>query len=81
MSAIAAVHNWSAVLPRSCGARSNGSRSGDRCASSMVMRCPPIWTSALAFPITNGVIGRLNLAQYFNVRSCERGIRIAPNSA
>ena len=39
----------------------------------MVIRCPPMWTSALALPITNGVSARLNLAQYFNVRSCERG--------
>ena len=59
----------------------NGRQSGDRCASSMVMRNPPMWTSPLVLPITKGFITKLNLAQYFNVRSCDRGMRIAPNSA
>ena len=81
MSAIASAHNWSQLLPRSCGARSNGSRSGDCCASAIVMRWPHTWTSPFWLPMTNGTIGSPNIAQYFSVRSCERGIRIAPNSA
>src|SRR3989440_5823279 len=47
----------------------------------MVRRCPSRYTRLLGLPMTNGRSSSPKSRQYSSVRSCTRGIRIAPASA